>query len=276
MVITGAASGIGRELARQCAAQGAHLALNDWNAKALEAISRELVGQGVRVFHQSYDASEREEAALFLQEVLSRFGQVDILINNAGVAMLSQEARQADPKAMEEIFRVNIWSVVHHAQLFLPQLENSGGMLVNISSLFGLIGYAYQAPYVMTKFAVRGFTETLRQEYAGSAVTISCVHPGGVKTDLIRNIRGENGAFRDKLAKQFERVARTTPEQAAAKIIRGIRKRKLRILVGPDARLFDFLARLFPARYQRFLPRAFDPQRFRQAETVSSTALGDD
>lgn len=264
IVITGAGSGIGLELAKCCASYGAKLALNDWNEETLQNVLQSLQASGADCIGSAFDVSDRSAMEHFAAKIWDKYGRIDVVINNAGVAMFAQSALEADFSIYQNLAQVNMWGVLHGAQVFLPYLERGNqGTLVNISSLFGLIGFAYQAPYVMTKFAVRGLTETLRQEYAHSNITICCVHPGGIKTNLIHNIDHEDQYQKSHLAGLFDKVAVTTAEKAAAKIVRGIRRGKRRIIVGPDARLMDIMSRLFPSFYHRFMPKTFDPKRFK-------------
>jgi short-subunit dehydrogenase len=215
------------------------------------------------------DVADRDAVTAHANAVAAEFGQVNLVVNNAGVALVAtvDEMSYAD---LEWIVGINFWGVVHGTKAFLPHLIASGdGHLVNVSSVFGFVGVPTQAAYNATKFAVRGFTEALRQEMlvAKRPVQVSCVHPGGIRTNIARDARDATGTDPDQRAVDFAKIARTSPEDAAKIIIRGIRRNKPRILVGPDAYLFDAVPRLLGARYQRLAAlglstaRRFNPRR---------------
>lgn len=260
-VVTGAASGIGRALARDFARRGCTLAITDIDGERLAAVSDELRGAGVRVLADVVDVANQSAVFAFAERVAAELGGADIVINNAGVALVgSIESLPIDQ--IDWLMGINFWGVVHGTKAFLPQLRAKGaGSLVNISSVFGLIGVPGQGAYCAAKFAVRGFTETLRQELHGTGIHVGCVHPGGIKTNIAAAARvvelpaGAESA--EAIARRFEQVARTTPEQAAATIIRGIEKCSPRILIGPDARLISGLSRLLPVAYAALVRRAF-------------------
>lgn len=209
----------------------------------------------------------------FANEVIAQHGRANLLINNAGVTLVAT-AEGADYADFEWIMNVNFWGVVHGTKSFLPLLRRSGDAhIVNVSSLFGLMSMPLQSTYNATKFAVRGFTEALKMELAGSGINVSSVHPGGVRTAIAKNARiGADVPFvtRDKLVNNFDRKAITTSEQAAAIIIRGIEKNRRRILVGRDARWLDRIVRWLPARYERLLGLERDIRR--RAEKARRTS----
>lgn len=253
VVVTGAASGIGRALAQQLSMQGAHLALSDVNTDGLDETRASLRGSG-NVTTQKLDVSDREAFEAYAEQVIADHGHVDAIINNAGVA-LSETVERQSYEDMHWIVNINFWGVVHGTKAFLPHLkQRPEAAIVNVSSIFGIIALPTQSAYNATKFAVRGFTESLRQELKETNVFVSTVHPGGIKTNIVRNGRmktsmtGDNQTL-EQQAKQFEKIARTTPTQAADVILTGIKKSKRRILIGPDARLMDRVQRLFPVRY---------------------------
>lgn len=259
-VITGAGSGIGRALALQLAREGALLALNDWNTETLQESVALLEQQNATVFHQAFDVSDRLSWEVFAKAVLKRFGHVDGIFNNAGITTFPETIPETDPVDFARVLETNLWGVIHGSQVFLPFLmERPTSLLVNISSVLGLMGYAGQGPYVTAKFAVRGFTETLRQELAGTGVLVTAVHPGPVKTNITRNIKHNDPDLVEKLAEAFDKAVDTTPEEAVALIIAGIKKGRHRILFGRRTKVLDRLARLLPNRYHRFLPRTFRP-----------------
>jgi len=258
-VVTGAGSGIGRALADQLAQEGCHLALADINAGNLEDIATELRPHGTRISCHRLDVADRAAVFTFADEVLAQHGSAQLIINNAGVAV-SQTIAELSYEDFEWLMGINFWGVVHGTKAFLPHLlKNGEGHIVNLSSIFGIIGMPTQGAYNASKFAVRGFTEALRQELNSCNVTVSCVHPGGIKTNIARAARfyqGINGR-RDanRAAADFERFARTSPEQAARVIVDGIKAKRPRILIGSDARLLDGIQRLLPASYPKVLAK---------------------
>lgn len=254
-VITGAGSGIGRELAIELNRQGCALHLGDIDEAGLAATMADLPRREVAAEPHRVDVAEKAEVDGWADAIAGRPGGVDIVINNAGVAY-SARVDACDYAEVQWLMSINFWGVVHGTMAFLPLLKAAPrGHLVNMSSIFGIIGVPTQSAYNAAKFAVRGYTESLRQELAGSSVHVCCVHPGGVSTNIARNSRGgDPGLSSDERAAQFESLARTTSAEAAAQIIRAVERRQRRLLIGRDARLIDLLARLFPTGYPRLLP----------------------
>lgn len=255
VVITGAGSGIGRALARLCADRSARLALSDVNEAALAetvALLPESARDAGRLRADALDVRDRSAFALYANSVAESFGVVNVVFNNAGVAMTAtiEESSYSD---IEWVHDVDFWGVVHGTKEFLPHLIASGdGHIVNISSLFGLMAIGSQGAYNASKFAVRGFTEALRMEMreAGHPVGVTCVHPGGIKTAIARNARAAAGRDQAELAKFFDaKLAKTTAESAAAQIVRGVLQNKARVLVGLDAKALDLLVRVAGGRY---------------------------
>ncbi|MCG4453808.1 SDR family oxidoreductase [Pseudomonas sp. MMS21-TM103] len=256
-VITGAGSGIGRALAELLAQEGCHLALADINATNLESIASALHQHGHQVSSHILDVADRTAVFAFADAVLAHHGSAHLIINNAGVAV-SQTIANLGYEDFEWIMDINFWGVVHGTKAFLPHLlENNAGHIVNVSSIFGIVSMPSQGAYNASKFAVRGFTEALRQELHNSNVRVSCVHPGGVKTDIARSARfyqGINGQCdATRAASDFDKLARTTPEQAARIIVEGLKSKRPRILIGNDARLLDWIQRLLPGAYPKLL-----------------------
>jgi NAD(P)-dependent dehydrogenase (short-subunit alcohol dehydrogenase family) len=255
-VVTGAAGGIGRALARRLAAEGAALALADLDEGALAEVASELTEEGREVSTHAVDVSDAARVAEFAREVEARHGRADALVNNAGVALIGdvEEVSLAD---IEWLMGVNFWGVVHGVKHFLPLLRRQPeSYLVNVSSIFGVVAPPGQAAYCASKFAVRGFTEALRHELEGTGVRVSCVHPGGVKTDIARKARAGADAApgkHERESERFERLSITTPERAAERIVNGMLRGEARILVGRDASQIDLIQRLLPARYWRVL-----------------------
>jgi len=255
-VVTGAASGIGRALAVQLAEEGALLALSDVDTMGLAETVRLAEARGARVHHQHLDVSDRDAVVAYAATVADHYGAVHLVVNNAGIA-LTGDVVDLDFKDVERIVDVDFWGVAHGTMAFLPHLVDSGeGTLVNISSLFGLIALPGQSAYNAAKFAVRGFTEALRQEMLLSRrpVTVTCVHPGGIRTGIARNATAVGGHDAAALSELFDkRLARTSPEKAAKVILAGARKGRARVLVGADAKALDVLQRLTGSGYQRIV-----------------------
>jgi NADP-dependent 3-hydroxy acid dehydrogenase YdfG len=255
VAITGAGSGIGRSLACAYHARGFSLALSDIDEKGLHETAALCGGSAPdsRVDIVKVDVAKRAEVEAWSKSVLQRFGRVDVLINNAGVSLLSP-AHEASLEDFEWLFQINFWGVVYGTNAFLPQmLARKQGAIVNISSIFGIVGYPNNGTYCASKFAVRGYTETLRHDLEGSGVLVTCVHPGGIKTNIVSNGRWRNdpgfSTSQHDAKRQFEKVARTTPDEAAATIIDGVDAQQVRILIGADARFLDIVQRMFPASY---------------------------
>jgi short-subunit dehydrogenase len=262
VAVTGAASGIGRALALELAARGADLALADRDEAGLAAVAAEIGKTGARkVTVHRVDIGEASQIADFAQAATSAHPSLNILINNAGVSLLGQ-FHEVDQAQMEWLFNINFWGTVHATRAFLPQLARQReAHIVNVSSIFGIVAPPGQTAYCAAKFAVRGFSESLRHELAvaASPVRLSVVHPGGVATNIVRNSRTGAGvsdnARRAQAIEWFDTAARTTPAAAARTIIAGIENNRPRILIGRDARLMDLLQRLLPATYWSVLQR---------------------
>ena len=257
-VVTGAGSGIGRALALGLARDGARLALCDVDSAGLAETVRQcaLLGADVRADH--LDVSEREAVLAYADVVAAHFGTVNLVFNNAGIAF-SGDVEVSEFKDIERVMDVDFWGVVNGTKAFLPHLVASGdGHIINTSSLFGLLAMPSQSAYNAAKFAVRGFTESLRQEMLISKhpVKVTCVHPGGIKTAIARNSTAAAGQDAKALAELFDkRLAKTTPESAARIILRGVVAGRPRVLVGADARALDLLVRLTGSGYQRVVAR---------------------
>lgn len=259
-VITGAGSGIGRALAQQLNQQGCELYLSDVNSEGLNATLAALPRQEVSAHGTVLDAADKDGMHAWAEQIATDKGHVDIVINNAGVALMST-VEDSEYEDIEWLMGINFWGVVYGTKAFLPLLRRSQqGHLVNISSVFGLIGVPTQSAYNAAKFAVRGFTEALRQEMAATNVHVCCVHPGGIKTNIARASRGGDAEISaDERGNEFEKMARTTPEKAAEQIIGAIEKRKKRLLIGADARLISLISRLFPVSYTRLIAALAKP-----------------
>jgi NAD(P)-dependent dehydrogenase (short-subunit alcohol dehydrogenase family) len=251
-VITGAGSGIGRALACELAGRGAKLAISDVNSVAVAETAALCEKQGVQAKGYVLDVADRAAVHAHADEVVADFGGANLVVNNAGVALMAS-VEEMSYEDFDWIVGINFWGVVHGTKAFLPHLIASGdGHLVNVSSVFGLVGVPTQSAYNATKFAVRGFTEALRQEMLleSRPVGVSCVHPGGIRTNIARDARGGGDRTADEKAGEFAKVARTTPESAARTIVRGVQRNSARILIGPDAYLIDAAPRVLGSGYQ--------------------------
>lgn len=264
-VITGAGSGIGRQLAIQLAEAGARLALNDWSEATLQETTTQCRDKGATVHQSAFSVADREAVYRFAQTVAGQYGQVDLVINNAGIALMQRKIESTPYEEFEKIIDINLWGVVYGSKAFIPHLkERPEAALVNVSSIFGQFAYPNQGPYVTSKFAVKGFTEVLRQELAKTKVAVSVVQPGGIATNIVNNIATEHTEWRQKFATTFSKMAGTTAEDAARTILRGIQRKKKRILIGRDARLADRIIRMLPSSYEKILLRRYDIDRFSQ------------
>jgi short-subunit dehydrogenase len=252
--VTGAASGIGRALARELAARGADLALADRDEAGLADVARE-IGNARKVTTHRVDVSDPAQILSFAAAATAAHPLLNILINNAGVALLGQFT-EIDQAQMEWLMNINFWGVVHSTRAFLPHLSHQReAHIVNLSSIFGIVAPPGQTAYCAAKFAVRGFSESLRHELQAenSPVRLSVVHPGGVATNIARNARSGSArvdnARRAEAIDRFAKVAKKSPEAAAMRIIGGIERNEPRILIGSDARFMDLLQRFRPATY---------------------------
>ena len=267
--ITGAGSGIGRATAELLAQKGCHLAIADINEAGLQETAEILGKYPIKVTTHIVNVGDEKAVYDWADEVEQQHGQVHIIMNNAGVAI----SGTVEGMSLEEyrwIVDINFWGVVYGTKAFLPKLEKSGdGHIVNISSVFGLASQPLMSGYNATKFAVRGFTESLRQdlEASDSCVSCTCVHPGGIKTNIAKAAR--HTASSEKVSgmdpatatKEFEKFFINTPEKAAKTIVTGIEKNKRRVLIGPDAKIFDLLVRLLPTSYQKIFTAGVKLQR---------------
>ena len=258
-VITGAGSGIGRELARQLAAEKMALALAEVNETTLKETVGLVGSASAPISSHVVNVADPKQVEKFAAEVLAKHQRVTLLINNAGVAMHGtfQELSNDD---MEWLMGINFWGMVYGVRNFLPVLKQQPkSRIVNLSSIFGIISPAGQTAYCSSKFAVRGFTEALMHELEGTSVGVTCVHPGGINTPISRNSRlgaSASSAVRDASVALFEkRLARTSPATAAARIVAGIKREEPRILIGKDAIQLERLQRLFPVRYWQIMMR---------------------
>jgi NADP-dependent 3-hydroxy acid dehydrogenase YdfG len=267
-MITGAASGIGRSLAQRLSRSGSPVAIADVDETGLKQTAQSLPGQ---VLTRVLDVRDAEDQLRFAAEVGEWLtAPLAAVFNNAGVAVASS-VLDADPGDDEWLQQINFGGVVNGTRAFLPILaEQNEGVIVNTSSVFGLVGMPHQSAYCASKFAVRGFTDALRQELRGTGVSAVTVHPGGIRTNIARNARVRSdpegrGRSHAEMAADFEAMTMTSPERAAEIICRGVERGRARILVGPDAYVLDALARVAPTHYYDVMARLEKRLRSRQA-----------
>jgi len=257
--ITGAGSGIGRALSVALAKEGCHLSLSDINEAGLEETAASVRRAGLRVTTARVDVADREAVYAWAERTVADHGGANLVFNNAGVSVAST-VEGVSYEDFEWIMGINFWGVVYGTKAFLPHLRASGdGHVVNISSIFGIMAVPGQGTYNATKFAVRGFTEALRQELemAGVNVSATTVHPGGIKTNIARASRVSGSMLEtlkmdgEEAKASFEKMFITEPEEAARTILKAVRRNQRRVLVGPDARFMDLMVRTVPSAYQR-------------------------
>ncbi|NWB96624.1 SDR family NAD(P)-dependent oxidoreductase [Pseudomonas gingeri] len=284
--ITGAASGMGRALAIALAREGCHLALADKNPQGLAQtleLTRAAALLPLHITTQVLDVAERQALFDWAAATAAEHGGVNLVFNNAGVA-LSSTIEGMSQEDLEWILGINFWGVVHGTQAFLPYLKQSGnGHIINTSSVFGLFAQPGMSGYNASKFAVRGFTEALRQELDLMAygVSATCVHPGGIRTDIARssrirdNVKGLLIDNEEQARADFEKLFITDADQAARVILHGVRKNRRRVLIGRDAHALDWLVRLLPSTYQAlvvFISRRMSPLGKRKTRPGASEA----
>ncbi|MEA5000291.1 MAG: SDR family oxidoreductase [Endomicrobiaceae bacterium] len=257
-VITGAASGIGRELCIQLAKEGCNISAADVNEKGLRETEDAVRAAGKNIICYITDVSDRKQVFEFAEKTIYYNNSIDIVINNAGVAMSDVPAENIDFKDFEWMMNINLWGVVNTAKAFIGSLKKSrDSYLVNTSSIYGIFAMKNAAAYTTSKFAVRGFSEALVQELHGTSVNVMTVYPGGIKTNIAKNSRwigetGDTDGQKRQLAR-FENSAKTEPEDAAKQILQAMKRRKKRLLIGKDARFMDLYVRINPSGYDRFV-----------------------
>lgn len=263
-LITGAASGIGAALAHSLTARGCAAVLVDRDAAGLDATARAVAQHGVMVTTHVLDVTDKEAISALPEAVSAEFGRLNLLINNAGVALGGRFA-DVHPDDVDWLLDTNLRSVMHMTHAFLPMLERARqAQIVNMSSLFGLIAPPTQAAYAASKFGIRGFSEALRHEYAGTGLGVTVAHPGGVDTAIARSARGPRAAGDaavleartkafEKARADFQSFLRLSPEFAARKVLEAVEQRAPRVVIGKDARYAALIQRLFPANYWSIL-----------------------
>jgi NAD(P)-dependent dehydrogenase (short-subunit alcohol dehydrogenase family) len=270
-VITGAGSGMGRCLAQKLAARGLALALADVSEKGLDQTVA-LLGSA-KVTRHIINVAQEEQVKAFAEQVTAQHGRATILFNNAGVAVLGN----LDEISLQDfrwLMDINFWGVVYGVTYFLPLLKKEPrAHIVNTSSLLGLFGASGQGAYCASKFAVRGYTESLHHELLGTNVAVTCVHPGFVRTSIAEHAKvGQRASatLRQESLNRFAKVARTDVDTAAEKILRGVERGKARVLIGIDAHFVDVWQRLKPATYWNFIAKQFDDPGMKRCPTGSN------
>lgn len=256
VVITGAASGIGQALAIRLSQENiAGIAISDVNTEGLAETEKMISGKNLKVTTHKVDVGKEDEMRAFAEDVAGKHGRVTHVINNAGVA-LGGSVAEISIEDIRWLMDINFWGVVYGTKFFLPYLEREkSAHIVNFSSLFGFIAPPGQSAYCSSKFAVRGFTETLRHELEGTNISVSVIHPGGVKTNIAntarigKHVKLSKEEIKERRAKENKNLSRTSPEQAAEIIVKGIKYKNPRIIVGFDSRLLSWINRIFPRRY---------------------------
>lgn len=258
-VVTGAAEGIGRETALALAAKGCRLAICDVNQDAMNALRDELASGGTKVTAHRVDVSDQAQMEAFASDVVEAHGEVHILVNNAGVTVYAS-FEEHSIEDFEWVFGVNLWGVIYGCKFFLPHLKAAGeGHIVNLSSVFGIIAPPLQTSYVATKFAIRGFSESLRAELADDNIGVTSVHPGAIQTSIVQNARlitDTHKELRDSTQRLFDRLG-TTPDVVAARVVKAIEYNSPRVLITKEARVADALKRLMPATTDGIVARVF-------------------
>jgi butyryl-CoA dehydrogenase len=251
IIITGAASGMGRSMAIQLAQQGATVLISDVNLARLNETRKIIEDNKGKCKTYLVDVGIREQIDTFAEQVLSEYKYIDVLINNAGIAIGEATLMEIPLTDFERLININMWGVINHTRAFLDVLvSRPEAAIVNTSSVFGLMGIPSQIPYCVSKFAVRGFTDSLRLELSGTNVAVTCVHPGGIDTNIVAN--GIHYKNKEEIVKVFhEKMAITSADKAASIIIRAIQKKSKRVMVGPDAKLIRLLTQLTPGIVDR-------------------------
>lgn len=264
VIVSGAASGIGRQVALQAAARSAKVIATDVNTSGLQETRATALQQGSDLELHTLDVADKEAVFRFAREVIPQLeGRKLILINNAGVGLFSGSFKDTALEDFRWLLNINLWGTICMTKAFYPYLlERNEGHIINLSSVFGLGGFANQSAYCTSKFAVRGFTETLRMELQGTGIATTCVHPGGIRTNIVRNSLPKGTvateAMHKKSVARFERAAKTSSEKAAKVILDAVESKKQRLLIGPDAKALDLVTRFFPVLYSRILKKEID------------------
>lgn len=264
VIVTGAASGIGRQLALQAAARGAAVIATDINSSGLEETREIGLQQVLHIETHALDVADKAAIRRFAERIIPQLaGRRLILINNAGVGLFSGSFQHTELADFEWLLNINLLGTIYMTKAFYPYfLEMNEGHIVNLSSVFGLAGAANQSAYCTSKFAVRGFTETLRMELMGTGIRTTAVHPGGIKTNIVKASLPKGAVATEAMHRQsiasFEKAARTSAEEAARQILDAVEKKKQRLVIGPDGKTIDRITRLFPVFYTKILKRQIE------------------
>jgi NAD(P)-dependent dehydrogenase (short-subunit alcohol dehydrogenase family) len=257
-VVTGAASGIGRALSVALARKGCHLALVDLDEAGMREVARAIEAEGRQASVHVVDVADREAMGALPEQVVAEHGHVHVLVNNAGVTV-DGTFEEVSLEDLDWIFGVNLWGVIHGCKFFLPHLRHEDeAHIVNVSSLFGIIGVPRQTAYCTTKFAVRGLSESLWCEISRDGIGVTSVHPGGVRTNIVRQARHAPGADPREMIEAFDRMARWSPERAADRIVGAIERGAPRLRIAGESYVLDWLKRLAPTLTQRLIRRGRD------------------
>ncbi len=256
-VITGAGSGMGRALAIELAKQNCAVAISDVVEKTLLETAAILGEYNVKVSAECLDIADRSAVERYAKDTFETFGQINLVFNNAGVSV-TDSAEHMSYEDFEWLMNINFWGVIHGTKAFLPYLQQADqAHIINTSSIFGILSFPSQSAYNASKFAVRGYTESLRQELNDTHIGVSCVHPGGVKTNIVSTSRyttkDNESPTKEELMETFQEMAGLTSEEAALLILNGVKKNKARILVGKDAHFLALVGRLAPVNYPKIL-----------------------
>ena len=252
VVITGAGSGMGRSMAIQLAKMGARVLLSDKNEAALNETKALIEADKGLCKTYMVNVAERTQIEAFAKNVLDEFKYIDVLINNAGMAIGEATLNEIPLADFELLINVNLWGVVHHTRVFLDALKSRPeAAIANTSSVFGLMGIPGQIPYCISKFAVRGFTDSLRLELQDTNVAVTCIHPGGIDTNIVNN--GIHYKDKELVAQEFKKLVITSSDKAAEIIIKAIQKKSKRVMVGPDAKLIRVMTQLAPTLVDSFI-----------------------
>lgn len=263
VVITGGGSGLGRAMAQKFNEAGAHLALCDLNMAGLEETKNMLARQDLNVSLHEVNVTDQPAMNAFAEAVIEQHGQVDVLVNNAGITLMPNLFLDIDDALFKKVVDVNMWGVYYGVRAFLPHLkERPESSIVTISSLAGLVGLYGYSPYAMTKFAVRALSESLSMELVGTGVQMLTVHPGGVRTNIVKHAPDLSAEAQDSAHKTFTQVATLTAEKAADKILKAVRKKRNRLIIGVDAKLVFAIRRWFPRAYPKILHKVFSQMAF--------------
>ena len=264
LVVTGAGSGIGRQVALQAASRGAVVIAADVNTATLAETKQLGEKQGLQMDMYTLDVADKKAVYAFAEAIIPQLKDRRlILINNAGVGLFSGNFYNTSQDDFEWLMNINLWGVIRMTKAFYPYfITQNQGHIVNVSSVFGLGGFANQTAYCTAKFGVRGFTESLRMELVGTNIHTTCVHPGGIKTNIMRSATPKGmeltEAMHQKAIATFDKVAMTTPEKAARLILDAVKRKKQRLIIGNDGKVIDTITRLLPVAYTKIFKRRMD------------------